>query len=118
MDNTMEIDGTVAPGFDTVREEFAAVVAEENGESGAQLAAFVHDKQVVDLWGRPASHRRHPDRTAVRHEGRVIAGRRAVGAGGLARPRSHRRRLLAGIRCRRKVRDHPAAGADRCTTRS
>ncbi|MFX0576782.1 serine hydrolase domain-containing protein [Nocardia nepalensis] len=53
MDNTIAINGTVAPGFDAVREEFAAVVAEENGESGAQLAAFVHGTQVVDLWAGP-----------------------------------------------------------------
>ncbi|MEV2219613.1 serine hydrolase domain-containing protein [Nocardia vinacea] len=51
MDN--EIHGAVAPGFDWVREEFAAVVAEENGESGAQLAAFVHGELVVDLWAGP-----------------------------------------------------------------
>ncbi|MEV4235062.1 MULTISPECIES: hypothetical protein [unclassified Nocardia] len=49
MDNIIEINGTVAPGFDWVREEFA----EENGESGAQLAAFVHGEQVVDLWAGP-----------------------------------------------------------------
>ncbi|WP_433202046.1 serine hydrolase domain-containing protein [Nocardia sp. CA-107356] len=53
VDNIIEINGTVAPGFDTVREVFAAVVAEENGESGAQLAAFVHGRQVVDLWAGP-----------------------------------------------------------------
>lgn len=45
-----EIRGTVADGFEQVREEFAAVLAEEPGEPGAQLAAYVHGRQVVDLW--------------------------------------------------------------------
>lgn len=44
------VDGTVAPGFEDVRAEFAAVVVEERGEPGAQLAASVHGRQVVDLW--------------------------------------------------------------------
>ncbi|WP_324197597.1 serine hydrolase domain-containing protein [Nocardia abscessus] len=48
-----DIQGTVAPGFEPVRAEFAAVVAAENGESGAQLAAFVHGERVVDLWAGP-----------------------------------------------------------------
>ncbi|WP_280496973.1 serine hydrolase domain-containing protein [Nocardia asiatica] len=46
----IEIHGTVAEGFEHVRDEFAAVVSAENGESGAQLAAFVRGRQVVDLW--------------------------------------------------------------------
>ncbi|GGK93536.1 serine hydrolase domain-containing protein [Nocardia jinanensis] len=54
--NTIEIHGTVAEGFEQVRAEFAAVVAEEDGESGAQLAAFVRGRKVVDLWaGRQVS---------------------------------------------------------------
>ncbi|RDI59653.1 serine hydrolase domain-containing protein [Nocardia pseudobrasiliensis] len=46
----IEVHGTVAAGFEGVRAEFAAVVAEEDGESGAQLAAYVRGRQVVDLW--------------------------------------------------------------------
>lgn len=46
----IEVQGTVAPGFEAVRAEFAEVVAAENGESGSQLAAFVHGRPVVDLW--------------------------------------------------------------------
>ncbi|MFE7743202.1 serine hydrolase domain-containing protein [Nocardia sp. NPDC057455] len=46
----IEIHGTVAEGFEHVRDEFADVVTEENGESGAQLAAFLRGRQVVDLW--------------------------------------------------------------------
>lgn len=50
---TIKVEGTVAAGFEAVRDEFAAVVAEENGQSGAQLAAFVHGEPVVDLWAGP-----------------------------------------------------------------
>ncbi|WP_245722068.1 serine hydrolase domain-containing protein [Nocardia crassostreae] len=49
----IEVHGTVADGFESVRAEFAAVVAEEDGESGAQLAAFVRGRRVVDLWAGP-----------------------------------------------------------------
>ncbi|NUK38941.1 beta-lactamase family protein [Streptomyces lunaelactis] len=44
------VRGTVADGFEDVREEFAAVLAEGITESGAQLAAYVNGQQVVDLW--------------------------------------------------------------------
>lgn len=47
---TTEVHGTVAEGFEQVREEFAAVVAEEDGQSGAQLAAYLRGRLVVDLW--------------------------------------------------------------------
>ncbi|XVQ06211.1 hypothetical protein ACQP1W_26500 [Spirillospora sp. CA-255316] len=44
------VHGTVTGGFEAVREEFAAVVAEEgDGGPGAQLAVYVHGRQVVDL---------------------------------------------------------------------
>ncbi|MFI6522258.1 serine hydrolase domain-containing protein [Spirillospora sp. NPDC050679] len=45
-----EIHGTVAGGYESVREEFAAAVAAENGESGAQLAVYADGRRVVDLW--------------------------------------------------------------------
>ncbi|WP_280386486.1 serine hydrolase domain-containing protein [Nocardia wallacei] len=48
-----DVHGTVATGFEEVRAGFAAVVAEENGESGAQLAAYVRGRKVVDLWAGP-----------------------------------------------------------------
>ncbi|NRQ33562.1 beta-lactamase family protein [Nonomuraea sp. NN258] len=44
------VHGTVADGFEQVREEFAAVVAERDGRVGAQLTAYAHGRQVVDLW--------------------------------------------------------------------
>ncbi|MGY2005542.1 serine hydrolase domain-containing protein [Nocardia gipuzkoensis] len=48
--SVIEVHGTVAAGFEEVRAEFAAVVGEEDGESGAQLAAFARGRKVVDLW--------------------------------------------------------------------
>lgn len=44
------VQGTVAEGFEGVREEFTAVLAEELHEPGAQLAAYLDGRQVVDLW--------------------------------------------------------------------
>ncbi len=45
--------GTVAPGFEDVRRQFAAFLdreGAEHGDPGAQLAAYVDGRQVVDLW--------------------------------------------------------------------
>ncbi|MEU6348003.1 serine hydrolase domain-containing protein [Streptomyces sp. NPDC047072] len=47
---TQEIHGRVADGFEAVREEFAAFVAGERPDYEGQLSAFVHGRQVVDLW--------------------------------------------------------------------
>src|SRR5882724_2238039 len=46
----IEVHGTVAPGFEPVRDEFAAVLAEQPDEPGAQLAAYHDGALVVDLW--------------------------------------------------------------------
>ncbi|WMX44902.1 serine hydrolase domain-containing protein [Streptomyces roseicoloratus] len=46
-----EVHGTVAPGFESVREEFAGVVAREARDGGAQLAVYHRGRPVVDLWG-------------------------------------------------------------------
>ncbi|WP_434589093.1 serine hydrolase domain-containing protein [Streptomyces sp. A5-4] len=52
MSDNVTVQGTVAEGFEEVREEFAAVLAEERpGHADAQLAAFAGGRQVVDLWG-------------------------------------------------------------------
>ncbi|WP_040803815.1 EstA family serine hydrolase [Nocardia concava] len=48
-----EIQGTVADGFEEVRAVFAAVVDEEDGQSGAQLAAYSRGRKMVDLWAGP-----------------------------------------------------------------
>ncbi|MFF2957757.1 serine hydrolase domain-containing protein [Streptomyces sp. NPDC057963] len=50
MSNEISVHGTVAAGFEGVREEFAAVLAEGTDEPGAQLAARLDGRPVVDLW--------------------------------------------------------------------
>ena len=47
------VRGTVADGFESAREEFAAVAAAEGGDYAAQLVAYRHGEQVVDLWTGP-----------------------------------------------------------------
>ncbi|GAA3548323.1 serine hydrolase domain-containing protein [Amycolatopsis ultiminotia] len=47
------MQGTVADGFEPVREEFAAVLAAEGAGFTAQLAAYRHGERVVDLWTGP-----------------------------------------------------------------
>ncbi|MFD6274327.1 serine hydrolase domain-containing protein [Streptomyces sp. NPDC060209] len=49
-DNTITVHGTVAAGFEGVREEFAAVLAADHTEPGGQLAVYHHGRLVVDLW--------------------------------------------------------------------
>ena len=43
------VHGTVAPGYEKVREVFAAELA-RLGDVGAQLAVYRHGRPVVDLW--------------------------------------------------------------------
>ncbi|HEX6417175.1 MAG TPA: serine hydrolase domain-containing protein [Acidimicrobiales bacterium] len=50
------IDGTVAPGFEGVRDAFAANFV-EHGEVGAAFALVVDGRTVVDLWGGVADAR-------------------------------------------------------------
>ncbi|MFJ9897485.1 serine hydrolase domain-containing protein [Streptomyces sp. NPDC091280] len=52
---TQEIHGTVADGFETVREEFAAFVSTERADYEGQLCAYVHGRRVVDLWAGPGT---------------------------------------------------------------
>ncbi|MEU1184119.1 serine hydrolase domain-containing protein [Streptomyces sp. NPDC005820] len=47
---TREIHGTVADGFEAVRDEFTAFVAEEQSDYEGQLCAYVRGRRVVDLW--------------------------------------------------------------------
>ncbi|MFE4859220.1 serine hydrolase domain-containing protein [Streptomyces sp. NPDC056670] len=44
------VHGTVAEGYEAVREEFAAFVAGEEHDPAAQLAAYKDGRLVVDLW--------------------------------------------------------------------
>ncbi|QYX80411.1 serine hydrolase domain-containing protein [Streptomyces akebiae] len=50
---TAGVHGTVADGFEAVREEFAAFVAGERADYEGQLTAYVHGRRVVDLWAGP-----------------------------------------------------------------
>ncbi|MGK4580076.1 serine hydrolase domain-containing protein [Kitasatospora sp. HPMI-4] len=50
MSGRADVKGTVAAGFEEVREEFAAVLAEEPHSPGAQLSVHLHGRPVVDLW--------------------------------------------------------------------
>ena len=50
---TAAVHGTVADGFEAVREEFAAFVAGERADYEGQLTAYVHGRRVVDLWAGP-----------------------------------------------------------------
>jgi CubicO group peptidase (beta-lactamase class C family) len=47
------VRGTVAEGFEPVRDELAAVAAAEGGDYAAQLAAYWRGELVVDLWTGP-----------------------------------------------------------------
>ncbi|MBV7698388.1 serine hydrolase domain-containing protein [Streptomyces sp. TRM70350] len=50
---TQEIHGTVADGYEEVRAEFAAFVAQERPDYEGQLCAYVRGRRVVDLWAGP-----------------------------------------------------------------
>ncbi|MGW4561354.1 serine hydrolase domain-containing protein [Streptomyces sp. NPDC004561] len=50
MTQDITVHGTVAEGFEAVREEFAAFVAGERDDYEGQLCAHVHGRRVVDLW--------------------------------------------------------------------
>ncbi|MFC7304416.1 serine hydrolase domain-containing protein [Streptomyces monticola] len=54
MPSSMRVEGTVAEGFEGVREEFAAVLEAEAHDTGAQLAVYRHGRRVVDLWAEGA----------------------------------------------------------------
>ncbi len=51
---TTEIHGTVASGFEGVRDAFAANW-EQHGEVGASVAATLNGEPIVDLWGGTAT---------------------------------------------------------------
>ncbi|MER6081621.1 serine hydrolase domain-containing protein [Streptomyces sp. NPDC001833] len=50
MTQEITVQGTVAEGFEAVREEFAAFVADGPADYEGQLCAYVHGRRVVDLW--------------------------------------------------------------------
>jgi len=51
------VQGTVAAGFEPVREEFAAILAAEGAGLDAQVAAYHQGELVVDLWAGPETTR-------------------------------------------------------------
>ncbi|QGV80779.1 serine hydrolase domain-containing protein [Streptomyces ficellus] len=53
MSGERAVRGTVAEGFEAVREEFTAVVREERPDYSGQLCAYVQGRKVVDLWAGP-----------------------------------------------------------------
>ncbi|OIJ66228.1 serine hydrolase domain-containing protein [Streptomyces mangrovisoli] len=53
MSQEITVHGTVAAGFEEVREEFTALVAGERPDYEGQLCAYVHGRRVVDLWAGP-----------------------------------------------------------------
>lgn len=44
------VHGTVAPGFEGVRDAFGTVLAEDTTEPGSQLSVRLRGRTVVDLW--------------------------------------------------------------------
>ncbi|MFD6182505.1 serine hydrolase domain-containing protein [Streptomyces goshikiensis] len=50
MSGNLSVNGTVAAGWEAVRDEFAAVVAAEPHSPEAQLVVRHHGRPVVDLW--------------------------------------------------------------------
>ncbi|MEV7191311.1 serine hydrolase domain-containing protein [Streptomyces sp. NPDC093510] len=53
MTREMRVQGTVAEGYEAVRDEFTAVLAAEDPLHAGQLAAYVKGRKVVDLWVGP-----------------------------------------------------------------
>ncbi|GHA74936.1 serine hydrolase domain-containing protein [Streptomyces termitum] len=46
-----DVQGTVEPGFESVREVFEGIAADEARDGGAQLVVHHRGRPVVDLWG-------------------------------------------------------------------
>jgi CubicO group peptidase (beta-lactamase class C family) len=57
------MNGEVAPGFESVREEFERNFA-ERGELGAACAVYHEGEKVVDLWGGYRARRRCETRSS------------------------------------------------------
>ncbi|MEU1089510.1 serine hydrolase domain-containing protein [Streptomyces sp. NPDC005576] len=50
MTHGITVHGTVAPGFEGVRDTFGEVLAEDTTEPGSQLSVRLRGRTVVDLW--------------------------------------------------------------------
>ena len=66
-----KVEGSTAPGFEPVAEEFGRLLAQERDARG-QFCAYLHGQRVVDLWGGggvapDVAPGRHPRRGAAGH---------------------------------------------------
>ncbi len=101
-----EIGGTVAKGYESVRDAFATAQAADPG--GAQLCVYRHGERVVDLWtGRDIVNDRPYTEDTLTILMSCTKGATAVMAAMLAerrpsRCRSASRALLAGVRGERQ----------------
>ena len=99
--------GTVAPGFEKVRDAFAAVLADDPADPGAQLSAYVKGTRW-SISGPGTDQRRLAHRNSLDDQGCDASRGRAAGARRCPRSRSQGRRVLAGVRGRRQRRAHAA----------
>jgi CubicO group peptidase (beta-lactamase class C family) len=53
MTREIKVQGTVAAGYEPVRDQFTALLSGEKPDHASQLAAYVGGRQVVDLWVGP-----------------------------------------------------------------
>ena len=68
-----KVQGTVAPGFEPVRDAFQRLY-DEGQDSKSQLCFYVGDKCVVDLWGDAEGKSYGPDRISTIHSsGKSVA---------------------------------------------
>ena len=84
------ISGSVAPGFEEVREEFTRNFA-DRGELGAAVAAYVRGEKVVDLWGGYRDARRQE---RWEEDTLVLVYSTSKGMSGIAVALAHSRGLL------------------------
>jgi hypothetical protein len=82
MTQEITVHGTVAEGFEAVREEFAAVVAEERPDYEGKLSAYVNGQRVVNLWAGPDSGADALHGVFSSTKGRRASRRGAPGPGG------------------------------------
>ncbi|MGW7076098.1 serine hydrolase domain-containing protein [Streptomyces sp. NPDC054866] len=53
MTREIKVRGTTAAGYEPVRDEFTAMLAQEEPDHASQVVAYVRGEQVVDLWVGP-----------------------------------------------------------------
>ncbi|MFI6086986.1 serine hydrolase domain-containing protein [Streptomyces sp. NPDC051218] len=53
MTREIRVHGTTAAGYESVRDEFTALLAQAEPDHASQVAAYVRGRQVVDLWVGP-----------------------------------------------------------------